>query len=98
MPTRQQLWRSNRNRLFAGGVGSRQRDGAKGNAQGHTDDDAWAARTDLGEKGKKRKDKWPFTTRGEPIVYIAGIWRETKDVFEAFNMQTIEAGADIALP
>ena len=52
----------------------------------------------MGEKGKKRKDKWPFTTRGEPIVYIAGIWRETKDVFEAFNMQTIEPGADIALP
>jgi putative SOS response-associated peptidase YedK len=45
---------------------------------------------------KKRKDKWLFTKRGEPIFCIAGIWRETKDVGEAFTMLTMEPGPDIA--
>lgn len=48
------------------------------------------------EKGKKRKDKWLFTKRDEPIFCIAGIWRETKDVGEAFTMLTMEPGPDIA--
>ena len=52
--------------------------------------------TDPTEKGKKRKDKWLFTKRGEPIFCIAGIWRETKDVGEAFTMLTMEPGPDIA--
>lgn len=52
--------------------------------------------TDSAEKGKKRKDKWLFTRRGEPIFCIAGIWRETKDVGEAFTMLTMEPGPDIA--
>lgn len=52
--------------------------------------------TDATEKAKKRKDKWLFTKRGEPIFCIAGIWRETKDVGEAFTMLTMEPGPDIA--
>ncbi|UOK73842.1 SOS response-associated peptidase [Ancylobacter polymorphus] len=52
--------------------------------------------TDPTEKGKKRKDKWLFTKRNEPIFCIAGIWRETKDVGEAFTMLTMEPGPDIA--
>lgn len=53
-------------------------------------------RTDPAEKGKKRKDKWLFTQRDEPIFCTAGIWRETKDVGEAFTMLTMEPGPDIA--
>jgi putative SOS response-associated peptidase YedK len=45
---------------------------------------------------KKRKDKWLFTKRGESVFCIAGIWRETKDVGEAFTMLTMEPGPDIA--
>ncbi|CCE97844.1 Hypothetical protein SFHH103_03352 [Sinorhizobium fredii HH103] len=52
--------------------------------------------TDPTEKGKKRKDKWLFTKRDEPIFCIAGIWREMKDVGEAFTMLTMEPGPDIA--
>lgn len=52
--------------------------------------------TDPSEKGKKRKDKWLFTSRNEPIFCIAGIWREAKDVGEAFTMLTMEPGPDIA--
>lgn len=52
--------------------------------------------TDSAEKGKKRKDKWLFTKRNEPIFCIAGIWRETKDVGEAFTMLTMGPGPDIA--
>lgn len=52
--------------------------------------------TDPGETGKKRKDKWLFTKRDEPIFAIAGIWRETKEVGEAFTMLTMEPGPDIA--
>jgi putative SOS response-associated peptidase YedK len=52
--------------------------------------------TDPAEKGKKRKDKWLFTKRGERIFCIAGIWRETKGVGEAFTMLTMQPGPDIA--
>jgi putative SOS response-associated peptidase YedK len=52
--------------------------------------------TDPTEKGKKRKDKWLFTKRDAPIFCIAGIWRETDDVGEAFTMLTMEPGPDIA--
>ena len=52
--------------------------------------------TDPTEKGKKHKDKWLFTKRDEPIFCIAGIWRETNDVGEAFTMLTMEPGPDIA--
>ncbi|MEZ2329056.1 SOS response-associated peptidase [Mesorhizobium sp. RCC_202] len=52
--------------------------------------------TDPMEKGKKRKDKWLFTKHDEPIFCIAGIWRQTNDVGEAFTMLTMEPGPDIA--
>ena len=52
--------------------------------------------TDATEKGKKRKDKWLFTKTREPIFAIAGIWRDTKEVGEAFTMLTMEPGPDIA--
>jgi putative SOS response-associated peptidase YedK len=52
--------------------------------------------TDPPGNGKKRKDKWLFTKTGEPIFAIAGIWRDTKDVGEAFTMLTREPGPDIA--
>ncbi|CDN94489.1 MULTISPECIES: SOS response-associated peptidase [Rhizobium/Agrobacterium group] len=52
--------------------------------------------TDPAEKGKKRKDKWLFTKSGEPIFGIAGIWRDTKEVGEAFTMLTMGPGPDIA--
>lgn len=47
------------------------------------------------EKGKKKKDKWLFTKRDEPIFCIAGIWRDAKDVGEAYTMLTMEPGPDI---
>ncbi|MCP3404799.1 SOS response-associated peptidase [Bradyrhizobium sp. CCGB01] len=52
--------------------------------------------TDPTEKGKKRKDKWLFTKRDVPIFCIAGIWRETKEVGEAWTMLTMDPGPDIA--
>lgn len=52
--------------------------------------------TDPTDSKKKRKDKWLFTKRDEPIFCIAGIWRETPDVGEAFTMLTMEPGPDIA--
>lgn len=52
--------------------------------------------TDPEDKKKKRKDKWLFTKRDEPIIAIAGIWRDTKEVGEAFTMLTMEPGPDIA--
>ena len=52
--------------------------------------------TDPAEKGKKRKNKWLFTRVGEPWFCIAGIWRTTPEVGEAFTMLTMEPGPDIA--
>lgn len=52
--------------------------------------------TDPADPKKKRKDKWLFTKKGELIFAIAGIWRDTKDVGEAFTMLTMEPGPDIA--
>lgn len=45
---------------------------------------------------KKRKDKWQFRKTGEPIFAIAGIWRETDSVGQAFTMLTMEPGPDVA--
>jgi len=45
---------------------------------------------------KKRKDKWMFRKVGEPLFAIAGIWRATEEVGEAFTMLTMEPGPDIA--
>lgn len=52
--------------------------------------------TDPTEKGKKRKDKWLFRKVGVPVFAIAGIWRATEEVGEAFTMLTMEPGPDIA--
>jgi putative SOS response-associated peptidase YedK len=52
--------------------------------------------TDPTEKGKKRKDKWLFTKRDEPIFCIGGIWREGIEIGEAFTMLTMEPGPDTA--
>ena len=52
--------------------------------------------TDPKDATKKRKDKWLFTRRGEPLFCIGGIWRDTQDVGEAFTMLTMPPGPDIA--
>jgi putative SOS response-associated peptidase YedK len=44
----------------------------------------------------KRKHKWLFTMKGEPWFGIAGLWRNSPDVGEAFTMLTTEPGADVA--
>ena len=44
----------------------------------------------------KRKHKWLFTKRDEPWFCIAGLWRSTTDVGEAFTMLTTEPGPDVA--
>jgi putative SOS response-associated peptidase YedK len=45
---------------------------------------------------QKRKDKWLFTRPGEPFFCIAGLWRRTSEVGEAFTMLTTEPGPDVA--
>jgi putative SOS response-associated peptidase YedK len=52
--------------------------------------------TDPTDSKKKRKHKWLFTKKDEPIFCIAGIWRATADVGQAFTMLTMEPGPDIA--
>lgn len=47
-------------------------------------------------KREKEEDKWLYTKRNEPIFCIVGIWRETRDVGEAYTMLTMEPGPDIA--
>ena len=44
----------------------------------------------------KRKHKWMFTKAGEDFFCIAGIWRATAEVGEAFTMLTAEPGPDVA--
>jgi putative SOS response-associated peptidase YedK len=51
--------------------------------------------TDPADPKKKRKDKWLFTKRDGSIFCIAGIWRDTKEVGQAFTMLTMEPGPDI---
>lgn len=58
--------------------------------------DAFYEFTNPADKKKKRKDKWLFTKRGEPIFCIAGIWRSTPEAGEAFTMLTMAPGPDIA--
>jgi putative SOS response-associated peptidase YedK len=45
---------------------------------------------------QKRKHKWLFTKRGEPFFCIAGLWRDTPDVGQAFTLLTTEPGPDVA--
>jgi putative SOS response-associated peptidase YedK len=44
----------------------------------------------------KRKDKWLFTMAGQPWFCIAGLWRSTPEVGEAFTMLTTPPGPDVA--
>ena len=44
----------------------------------------------------KRKDKWLFTKAGEDWFCIAGVWRASADVGEAYTMLTTEPGPDVA--
>jgi hypothetical protein len=48
--------------------------------------------TDPADPKKKRKDKWLFTKRNEPIFCIAGIWRSVPEIGEAFTMLTMPPG------
>ncbi len=45
---------------------------------------------------QKRKDKWLFTKRDEAWFCIAGLWRSTPEVGEAFTMLTTEPCEDVA--
>jgi putative SOS response-associated peptidase YedK len=45
---------------------------------------------------RKRKDKWLFTLKDEPWFCIAGLWRATPEVGEAYTMLTTEPSADVA--
>jgi putative SOS response-associated peptidase YedK len=44
----------------------------------------------------KRKHKWLFTLAGAEWFGIAGLWRNSAEVGEAFTMLTTEPGADVA--
>jgi putative SOS response-associated peptidase YedK len=44
----------------------------------------------------KRKHKWLFTMAGEEWFCIAGIWRASSEVGQAFTMLTAEPGPDVA--
>jgi putative SOS response-associated peptidase YedK len=48
------------------------------------------------EAGRKRKDKWLFTKAGEDWFAIAGYWRRSDEVGEAYAMLTVEPGPDVA--
>ena len=52
--------------------------------------------TEPGAPKPKRKDKWLFTKRDEDWFCIAGIWRTSAEVGEAFTMLTVEPGPDVA--
>ena len=45
---------------------------------------------------QKRKDRWLFTSRGEPLIGIAGLVRTAPGIGEAFTMLTTEPGPDVA--
>lgn len=45
---------------------------------------------------QKKKDKWLFTKKDEPLFCIAGIWRDHPEVGPAFTMLTMEPGPDVA--
>ena len=45
---------------------------------------------------QKRKDRWLFTSREEPLMGIAGLVRDAPGVGQAFTMLTTEPGADVA--
>jgi putative SOS response-associated peptidase YedK len=45
---------------------------------------------------QKRKDRWLFTSRDEPMIGIAGLFRNAAGIGEAFTMLTTEPGPDVA--
>jgi putative SOS response-associated peptidase YedK len=45
---------------------------------------------------QKRKDRWLFTSVGEPMIGIAGLTRDAPGIGEAFTMLTTEPGPDVA--
>ena len=45
---------------------------------------------------QKRKHRWLFTSRDEPLIGIAGLTREAPGIGEAFTMLTTEPGPDVA--
>ena len=45
---------------------------------------------------QKRKDRWLFTSREEPMIGIAGLVRDAPGIGEAFTMLTTEPGPDVA--
>ena len=45
---------------------------------------------------QKRKDRWLFTSRNEPMLAIAGLVREVPGLGEAFTMLTTAPGPDVA--
>ena len=52
--------------------------------------------TTPGDPKQKRKHKWLFTKKDEPWFCIAGLWRNSAEVGEAFTMLTTEPCADVA--
>ena len=44
----------------------------------------------------RRKHKWLFTKADEPWFCIAGLWRSSAEVGEAFTMLTTDPGPDVA--
>ncbi|WP_324748772.1 SOS response-associated peptidase family protein [Sphingomonas sp. LY54] len=49
-----------------------------------------------GQPKPKRKHKWLFTKPGEEWFCIAGLWRATAEVGEAYTMLTCPPGPDVA--
>jgi putative SOS response-associated peptidase YedK len=45
---------------------------------------------------QKRKDRWLFTSRNEPLVGIAGLVRDVPGIGQAFTMLTTPPGSDVA--
>ena len=43
----------------------------------------------------KRKHKWEFRLKDQPMFAIAGLWRNEPSVGEAFTMLTTEPGVDV---
>lgn len=52
--------------------------------------------TPEGAKKGAKKNKWLFTLAGAPWFCIAGLWRNSPEVGDAFTMLTAEPGPDVA--
>lgn len=48
------------------------------------------------DRKQKRKDRWLFSFPDRAMIGIAGLFRSTSDVGEAFTMLTTEPGPDVA--